>query len=172
MKTNNFTATNIPKLLGVLTILLMGFDSFSQSFKQGSFNISISGGSTNANYNTTFKGPKTEGSGHRKNMDGIRDPLILEYGLTKHIGIGVSTGNDIFEINPQIYYGFSLPGNKPVTVNTSEFNFDLNYHFYSNEMFDFSSFSSIGTFGVNFSGSEKLTTSDEVGNPEVFNYRL
>jgi hypothetical protein len=150
---------------------VLGVQNISaQSFKQGSFNISISGGSTTANYATKNKGDVKNGSGSKKTMDGIRDPLILEYGLTNHWGIGMSLGNDIFEVDPNTYYGFGLPSGNKVVVNTSEFNFDLNYHIYTNERFDFSTFTSIGKFTINFTGKETIPPVSETQMSEDFNY--
>lgn len=155
-------------------LLFLGFigihSSQAQSFKQGSFNISLSGGSTTANYGTKNTGDGKYGSGSKKTIEGIRDPLILEYGLTKRWGIGMSLGNDIFEVDPMVYYGFSLPSGKKVVANTSEFNFDLSYHIYSNERFDFSTFTSIGSFSVNFTGKETVPSTGEAQLPQDFNY--
>lgn len=167
MKKNYFL-----KICTFLTLLgTVGIQQLiAQSFKQGSFNISISGGSTTANYATKYKGDVKNGSGSRRTIEGIRDPLILEYGLTKHWGIGMSLGNDIFEVDPLTYYGFALPSGKKVVANTSEFNFDLSYHIYSNERYDLSTFTSIGSFSVNFTGKETIPATGEAQIPQDFNY--
>jgi hypothetical protein len=87
-------------------------------------------------------------------MDGIRDPLFIEFGLSNRWGIGLSTGNDIFKVDPSKYYGFQLTDNQTVTAKTSEFTFDVNYHLYSGRKTDLSIYSSLGSFGVAFSGKD------------------
>ena len=58
-------------------LLFLGFIGINslqaQSFKQGSFNISLSGGSTTANYGTKNTGDGKYGSGSKKTIEGITD---------------------------------------------------------------------------------------------------
>lgn len=166
-----FSSIKHPKyLLWIAGLFLFGTIQ-GQSFKKGSLNVSLSGGSTSAHYATKYKSDLTKGSPSGKNMEGVRDPLILEYGITDRWGIGMSCGNDLFDIDPSTFYGFSLPDNKKITAKTSELNFDLHYHIYSNSFFDFSTFTSVGTFGVGFSGKASLMTNGESVSAEPSEYR-
>ncbi len=132
----------------------------AQAFKRGCLLVSISEGSTTANYTTTNSNPANNSESsrisqiHSADMDGIRDPLFIEFGLSNRWGIGLSSGNDLFTINPLPYYGFKLSDNKPVTAKTSEFTFDVNYHFYTRKRVDMSLYTSLGSFGVAFSGKD------------------
>ena len=90
---------------------------------------------------------------YKSTVDGIRDPLIIELGLTKKWGIGLSSGADIFSINPSRYYGFKLPDNKTIKVSTSELTFDLNYHYLVNKKLDLSAFTSVGLFSLAYTGN-------------------
>lgn len=129
------------------------------AFKKGCLLLSISEGSTTAQYstnNTSFNClPPTKQS---SKMDGIRDPLFIEFGLSNRWGIGLSTGNDLFDVDPNKYYGFGLSENKKVNVKTSEFTFDVNYHLYTRKHIDWSIYTSMGSFGVAFSGKDAETS--------------
>ena len=122
--------------------------SNAQSFKKGSFLLSISEGSTRANYSTSTNFTH---SMVNSDMDGVRDPLFIEYGISNKWGIGLSTGNDLFNVDSKKFYGFNTENNKPLSVKTSEFTFDLNYHLFSSKRTDFSLYGSIGSFGVSYS---------------------
>ncbi len=143
-----------------LTILILSLVFVSinhsvkaQSFHKGSFLISVSEGSTTANYTTRDLSKSGLPSFYKSEVDGCRDPLIIEFGLTKKWGIGLSSGADIFQINPSRYYGFKLPGSPLVEVATSELTLDLNYHYLVNKKWDLSAFSSVGLFSVAFKGN-------------------
>lgn len=132
------------------------FPTPQRAFRKGCLLLSISEGSTTAHYTT---GQSVAGNSelpvrHTCKMDGVRDPLFVEFGLTDRWGIGLSSGNDIFNVNPSQYYGFHLSGDKNVSAKTSEFTFDVNYHLYTGRKTDLSLYTSIGSFGVAFSGKE------------------
>ncbi|MES2618638.1 MAG: hypothetical protein V4613_12220 [Bacteroidota bacterium] len=125
------------------------------AFKKGCLLLSISEGSTTAKYSTTNTAQTTESPATQfSEMDGIRDPLFIEFGLSNRWGIGLSTGNDLFDVDPNKYYGFNLSDNKKVNVKTSEFTFDVNYHLYTRKRLDWSIYTSFGSFGVAFSGKD------------------
>lgn len=132
----------------------------AQAFKKGCLLLSISEGSTSANYSTTnhsanlnnLDGKST--AFYSSDLDGIRDPLFIEFGLSNRWGIGLSSGNDLFTINPTNFYSFQRAENKTITAKTSEFTFDINYHFYTRKRVDFSAYTSLGSFGVAFSGKD------------------
>ena len=158
------------QLILCVTLLLAASSIKSQSFKKGKFLISISEGSTRANFSTRTIGEDGKEKYYSENMDGVRDPLILEYGITDKIGLGVSCGNDIFKVDPSVFYGFSLPSKKKVEAYTSEFNFEFNYHILSNKRFDISSFATMGTFSVAIKGKENYQPSGELSNLNEFSY--
>lgn len=133
----------------------------AQAFKKGCLLLSVSDGSTSANYTThnLSANPSNAEKGRAyaycsSDMDGIRDPLFFEFGLSKHWGVGLSTGNDLFTLNPTNFYGFQRTDKKAITAKTSEFTFDLNYHFYTSQKVDLSVYSSLGSFGVAFNEKE------------------
>lgn len=119
-------------------------------FYKGALLVSLSEGSTTANYSTSEVRPNSC-LRHKCKLDGTRDPFFLEYGLTDRWGIGISQGNDLFTVNAQDYYGFNTKDNKPLSITTSEFSFNLNYHAFVSGRVDLSLFSSLGCFGVNYS---------------------
>jgi len=134
---------------GVLFLLAAcSYSSPAQSFRKGSLLISLSEGHLNANYTTT----NTTNDGQAKgNVGGDRDPLTVEYGLSKHWGIGLNMGGDILHVNPS-YYGFSAAG-KDVKVITSEITADMHYHFFVTRRTDLSAFTSLGFAGVTIKGN-------------------
>lgn len=140
----------------LLLSVLIFVNTNAQSFKKGSFLISISEGSTKAQYSTNNTNNTKQFCSSK--LDGIRDPLFIEYGITKRWGIGLSTGNDLFNINPNQFYGFNTNDGKDLNVKTSEFTFDLNYHVFSSKRTDISIYSSIGSFGVDFSAKSGENT--------------
>lgn len=151
------------QLIVVSVILLFNSDMYAQAFKKGAFLISISEGGVNAHYNTNNKSivandinPETPTSS-RDYLSGIRDPLIIEYGITNRIGIGFAAGGDIWKIDPK-KYGINAPGEK-INILTKEFTFDLSYHILVTRNVDWTIYGSIGGFSVlfneNFNGKEQ-----------------
>lgn len=137
----------------VALVLLFNIqNSTAQCFRKGSLIISITEGSTFANYKTTdISGSKPEVV-NKSFIKGDRDPLILEYGVSNRWGIGFSSGADIFKVNSNSFYGFSS-GDQPLNITTSEFTFDVNYHVFVNKKLDLSIFTSAGAFSVAFKGN-------------------
>ncbi len=121
----------------------------AKAFHKGALVLSLSGGSTTADYSTGTGGlnPTVR---FNEELDGVRDPFIIEYGLTRRWGIGFSSGNDLFTVNAMDYYGFKPSKGQTVDIKTTEFTFDLNYHLYSGRRTDWSVYGSVGAFGVNF----------------------
>ncbi len=142
-------------ILFICTVLLSGISLSlnAQAYRKGSLLVSVSEGSTFANYTTNDVSGSKPVLVNSRFMCGDRDPLIIEYGLSKRWGIGISTGTDIFRVNPSQFYGFSTSDNT-VKVFTSEFTFDVNYHVFVNKRLDLSVFASTGIFGVNYKGSD------------------
>ena len=125
----------------------------AQAFSKGAFIISLSEGSTQAHYTTT----RTDGY-HTKenqgNIDGDRDPLTLEYGLSKQWGIGVNLGGDILRVDSKKFYDLTT-AKKQVNVITSEATVDVHYHYLVSERTDLSVFGSVGVAGVILKGREE-----------------
>jgi hypothetical protein len=124
----------------------------ADAFHKGALLVSASEGQTWANYSTsgTTNGEKINCDGH---INGQRDPLSVEYGLSRRWGIGLTSGADIFNIDPSRYYGFGAPGSvaKPTT---SEFTVDAHYHFFVTHKADISAYVSAGGFSVSMKGSQ------------------
>ena len=124
----------------------------AQSFKKGTFLVGLSEGSTTANYTTRDFNKSNIQTIYKSEVDGERDPLCIEFGLTNKWGIGLSSGTDIFKVNPSRYYGFRLPNNEPIKVSTSELTVDINYHYFINKKLDLSAYSSVGLFSLAYKG--------------------
>ena len=143
----------------------------AQCFHRGTLIFSVSEGSTYADYKTigtynstpsssigSYRTMQTAGESkptpvlHHAGCDGTRDPFIIEYGITNRIGIGFTSGADIYNLNPSQFYGFDNV-NHQIKAKTSEFTFDSNYHFFVNKRLDMSVCGSFGLFGVNFNGN-------------------
>ena len=176
MKKNYISAILVPfcLLVGVSSVSAQAKKEKNQlAFQRGSLMVSISEGSTIANYKTSYNGAAVTGSttGRYKDggieddshpapvhhggcMDGERDPLIIEYGITNKISLGFTTGNDIFTVDPSKFYGLELSDNKQVESKTSEVTFDGSYHFFVNKRLDLSAFGGLGFFSVSFSGKD------------------
>jgi hypothetical protein len=146
MKTKNFT------FICILAVNLLSFNSiYSQAFHKGALLVSISEGSTKAKYSTSSNSSPSRQ--YSSEINGVRDPFFVEFGLCNRIGIGFSSGNDIFKVNSNEFYGFKTAHNLPLEVKTSEFTFDLNYHMFSNQKIDCSVYGSFGSFSVAFKES-------------------
>ncbi len=120
----------------------------AQSFKKGSLLISVSEGTTYTHYVITDNNTNP-GVVKDYNWNGDRDPLFIEYGISKKWGIGLLMGGDIFHINPSTYYNTSSKDNKIIT---SELTLEGSYHFYNTRKWDISGCMGLGFAGVYFNG--------------------
>jgi len=147
MKNNKITFSLIASLVLLFTAIN---PAYSQAYHKGVFIINLSEGSTGGTYSTYSNGEHTNpiGYGHE---GGTRDPIALEYGISKHFGIGLSSGTDFYYVNAQKYYGFGLPTDQ-VKATTSEFTIDGSYHFIVTPHMDFAAVLSLGGSSVFFSG--------------------
>lgn len=145
---------NIFNLIFASVLLLVSFSLKAQAFKKGSLLISISEGHNIANYSTSNIANSNEGVHHMALIQGERDPIFIEYGLTNRWGLGLNSGTDNFNINPSAFYGFSIPNKRLVKFSTSELTFEGIYHVYVDRHLDLSVFSSLGVFSVAFKGNE------------------
>ncbi|MBP8034372.1 MAG: hypothetical protein KAZ71_07220 [Bacteroidia bacterium] len=155
--------------LSVLSILLITSHSYAQAYRKGSLIISISEGHTLANYATN---DISGGKERRVNEDvliGVRDPLIIEYGVSKRWSIGLSSGNDIFKVNSSNFYGFNTSDNN-VKVSTSEFNAECSYHVFVNKRLDLSVFASTGIFSIKMQGNDNDIFYNHTSNGTIVRY--
>ncbi len=136
----------------------------AQSFHKGALMISLSEGTTHTIYNTHSTVITNDG-GHPTHINGDRDPLTVEFGLTNHIGLGLNMGTDIIKVNPETFYGFKTAKG---TVNAfmSEFTIDANYHFFNTKHTDLSAFISLGASSVTIKGNDGVN-----GNDGNFSYQ-
>ena len=127
---------------------------FAQSYKEGTLLISISEGSAHTHYTTGSVAANGANDVINKgNVDGDRDPLTLEYGISSHWGLGINLGTDILRLDPAKYYGFSVPSGK-VNALMSEYTIDGHYHFFVTKHTDISAVASVGLSSVTFKGNE------------------
>lgn len=155
--------------LSVLFVLLISNLSYAQAFRKGSLIISISEGHTLANYRTNDISGGTKKMVANDVIIGVRDPLIIEYGVSNRWSIGLSSGNDIFSINPSRFYGFNTSDNK-VKVSTSEFSFECSYHVFVNKKLDLSVFASTGLFSINMKGNDNDIFYNHTSNGTIVRY--
>ena len=134
--------------LGIFVLLLISGTLPAQSFNKGSLLVSISEGTTYSHFVTTDNStnPAMVSDNH---ICGDRDPLIVEYGISKKWGIGINMGGDVFHSNPDQYYNVVSKDKKIIT---SELTVEGNYHFYNTRKWDLAGCLSLGLAGVAFNG--------------------
>ncbi len=165
MKKNYVNSVSI-----VTLILLFSFQNTdAQCFRKGSLLISVTEGSTFANYKTSDISESKPKVVHESFMMGDRDPLVLEYAVSNCWGIGFSSGADIFRVNSSSFYGFSS-GDQPLKITTSEFTFDVNYHVFVNKKLDLSIFTSAGAFSVAFKGNNSDVSYNHSSTGTIIRY--
>lgn len=138
--------------------------------REGSWVISATEGWTNSMYYTSysasdvtgetgisrrpeFSGTSTSGGGSI-HMEGCRDPFVIEYGISNRWGIGLTSGADIFKVDPNAFYGFTTSNNQ-VKVATSEFTINGSYHLFVTNHVDLSLMASLGSAGVSIKGTDR-----------------
>jgi hypothetical protein len=152
--------------LSVLVFILAftAQNTFSQAYKKGTLMIGISEGSTKANYTTSDI--HTNQLVKHKCGDGVRDPFVIEYGISNKWSLGLCAGNDIFKVNVADFYGGPTLTNQ-AKVTTSEFTFDANYHFFVNKRLDLSAFTSLGGFSIKIASNESDIYYKHVANGNI-----
>lgn len=124
----------------VCAITATSVQAQSLAFRQGSFQVNVTEGNTYSNYSTTGLSKELgESGGH---IIGTRDPIQLEYGITKHWGIGISAGTDL--------YTMSGPEYAKINSSTSEFTLDGSYHFFVLRKLDLAAVMSYGSSTIAF----------------------
>ena len=138
---------------------------FAQSFKKGVILVSLTEGTTYTNYTTQDVSGYGINDGYHTKTGGIRDPLTVEYGLTKRIGLGISLGGDIYDVNANNYSSqttsisnnstATIDANIQNTINTnklkamsSEITFEFNYHYFITKHLDLAFYMAAGPSGV------------------------
>jgi hypothetical protein len=148
MKNNTIT------ILSVVTLVLLIATvkpSNAQAFRKGFFVFNVSEGWTGGTYQTsTGEGSKVIAIGHE---GGDRDPFCVEYGISKHFGIGLSSGADIYNVDPEKYYGFGASLTR-AKVTTADFTLDFGYHFMTTAKTDFAVVASFGGSSASMKGSD------------------
>jgi len=134
------------------SFLLMGSDAAAQAFRKGSLLVSLTEGTTWSKYSTRNTNAGSDVM-HSDNINGDRDPLTVEYGLSDKWGIGLNMGGDLFKVDPNKFYGFET-SHHYVTAIMSEFTIDGNYHFFVTKRLDLSAFASVGVSSVSFKGND------------------
>lgn len=141
----------------------------SQAFRKGSLLIGLTEGSTSSTYSAG-----SDNSVHPiycEPIHGVRDPLSLEYGITNHWGIGINAGGDIFNVDPNSFYGTrGLPTN--VKAITSEFTLDASYHFFVTQRNDLSLTASIGSSSVSIKGGENDNKYQYLANGSLLRFGI
>ncbi len=132
--------------VSILTVL----SAYAQAFRQGSILLGVTEGSTTSAYSTSNDALPAHPSS-TENINGTRDPFTIEYGLTNRIGMGFTSGSDIYFVNPVAFYGSDISATTIKTV-TTEFTLNLSYHFYVSKRNDLSFTGSVGTSSVGING--------------------
>jgi len=123
----------------------------AQAFRKGSLLISVTEGSTHAQFTTFDQTAPAHSDISNVRLNGDRDPLIIEYGLSSRWGIGLNMGGDVFPINPSTYYAVHTNDNK---LTTSEISVEGNYHFFVTDKVDIAACGSLGLASVYFNGTD------------------
>lgn len=131
-------------ITGMVLFILYSTCLNAQSFRKGTLLVGISEGSTMARYTTSDV--YTYQVINDAIIKGDRDPLQIEYGISKRWGLSLSCGNDIFKINPQQFYHYS--SNTVMKSKTSENLIEINYHFFITNNWDIALFYGLGCYKV------------------------
>lgn len=145
MKQNNI----INGIIALSFVTVSAISAYGQAFHKGSFLVNLSEGKSYATYTTN---DVVTGKGESSYMEGDRDPIALEYGLSSHWGIGISVGEDFYYLNPASFYSFGTEADK-VKSTSSELTIDCSYHFSVTPNTDLSLVASLGTSSVSMKGN-------------------
>jgi hypothetical protein len=153
--------------LAVLLLMLsFSYQMQAQAFRKGSLLVSISEGSNYSNYSTSDNTTGKPAALKTEVIQGTRDPIIIEYGISNKFSIGLTSGADVFNINPSQFYGVES-GNKSAKATTSEVTIDCGYHFFVNKRLDMSVFTAMGAFSVVMKGGNGDATYKYTANGNI-----
>ncbi len=143
---------NLTKLSSI-ALLLTALSSYAQkaevlpkAFYKGCLVTSITGGPGKALF-TTFN---NNGDMVHSDMAVAQiDPLIMEYGLTDKIGIGLSRGGENYNIDANKFFNVGVAeGDQTMWTSTKYLTADLSYHPFTTKRIDVSLVASAGFFKV------------------------
>ena len=134
-----------------IAVFTMSGSACAQAFNKGSLLVSISEGSTHTKY--TSVNTEANNGTVSNHVNGDRDPLTVEYGLSKHFGIGLNMGGDILHADPKSFYNINSSGKAPDVI-TSELTVDATYHYFITRRTDLSGFLSAGPSSVYIKGKD------------------
>ena len=162
---------NLTILTGQIALLLItscGFAQEPRAFYKGCLATSITGGPSTAIFSTrTNDGKKV----HTERVNGVIDPLIMEYGITDKIGAGFSWGGENYNLNANKFYKADMPtGNEYMTASTKYFTLDGSYHPFVTKRIDVSLFGAAGYFKVEGTCYQFAESSYCSPPKELFNY--
>lgn len=123
----------------------------AQAFKKGSILISASEGAAYSIFTTSNNNPYNDGS-TTDHINGDRDPLIVEYGVSDRWSVGLSSGGDIYRINTDKLYSYET--HSKVQAITGDLAAEVNYHFYITKKIDLSGFCAMGLSGISIKGND------------------
>lgn len=157
------------KIYTLVLLATIHFSANAQAYRKGSLSISISEGHTLANYQTNDISTGKDVLVNEDVIIGVRDPLVIEYGISNRWSVALSSGNDIFTVNPSKYYGFSTSDNQ-VKISTSELNAECSYHVFVNKRLDLSVFVSHGIFSIKMKGNDHDNFYNHTSNGTIIRY--
>jgi hypothetical protein len=163
---------NLTILTGQIALLLISTCGFAQveprAFYKKCLVSSITGGPSTAVFTTrSDDGQKV----HRERVNGMIDPLIMEYGITDKVGVGFSLGGENYNLNAKDFYRAKLPdANEYMTASTKYFTLDYSYHPFVTKRIDVSLFGAAGYFKVQ--GTSYQFSEDYCAPPtELYSYK-
>lgn len=156
-------------IIALVFLIICQYSATAQAYRKGSLSISISEGHTLANYKTNDISTGKDVLVNEDVIIGVRDPLVIEYGISNRWSVALSTGNDVFNVNPSKYYGFSTSDNQ-VKVSTSELNAECSYHVFVNKRLDLSVFISHGIFSIKMKGNDHDNFYNHTSNGTILRY--
>jgi len=147
MKHNNM----LTGFLSITLIAVFAMSAKGQAFRKGSFDINLSEGSSYSTYTTNdvISGNKISS----EHFTGCRDPLSIEYGISARWGIGLSSGLDLYTINPSSFYSCATSIHQVKSTST-DFTIDASYHIFITAKTDISLVGSFGGSSVSFKGTQ------------------
>jgi hypothetical protein len=147
MKQNNI----LTAFCSIALVIIFIMPARGQAFRKGAFDINLSEGWSFSNYTTSDETSENKiASAH---FTGDRDPFSIEYGITSHWGIGLSSGLDLYTISPSSFYPCATSINQVKSTST-DFTIDASYHLYVTAKIDISLVGSFGGSSVSFKGSQ------------------
>ena len=162
----HFLKFGLLKSVGMKNVFLMlvavgiCFGAQGRAYRKHVILVGVTEGSTHATYvtNDGHSGAKTQAIANR-------DPLLIDFGLTNRLSIGLCLGSDIYKssgsgypIAPQPSLdrdAISSPGSYPFKTTMSECLLNVDYHYLVRRKWDLSGFGGVGFSGVTGVGNKE-----------------